>query len=256
MKVVLFCGGLGLRLRDYSDSVPKPLVGVGPQPILWNLMRYYAHYGHKDFILCLGYQGEAIKRFFLGYDEAITNDFTMSEGGAAIELHSRDIQDWKITFVDTGLTSNIGERLMAVKEHLRGEEVFLANYTDGLSDLPLDEYLSFALSKDKVACFLSVKPATSFHVVQSNADGLVTDIEPVSENMRINCGSFVLKQEIFNHMNPGDELVVEPFGRLIEKQQLVTHAYDGFWQCMDTFKDKQQLDDMYARGDTPWAVWK
>ena len=115
MKVVLFCGGLGLRLRDYSDSVPKPLVGIGPQPILWNLMRYYAHYGHKEFILCLGYQGEAIKRFFLGYNEAITNDFTLSEGGASIELHSRDIQDWKITFVDTGLTSNIGERLMKVK---------------------------------------------------------------------------------------------------------------------------------------------
>jgi glucose-1-phosphate cytidylyltransferase len=256
MKVVLFCGGLGLRLRDYSDSVPKPLVAVGPQPILWNVMRYYAHYGHKDFVLCLGHQGEAIKRFFLGYDEAIGNDFTMSEGGAAIDLHSRDIQDWKITFVDTGLTSNIGQRLKAVQEHLQGEDVFLANYSDGLTDLPLDDYLSFAREQDKVACFVSVKPSTSFHVVQRNANGLVTDIQPVSESMRINCGYFVLKQEIFDYMETGDELVVEPFGRLIEKEQLVTKEYDGFWECMDTFKDKQQLDDMYARGDTPWAVWK
>lgn len=256
MKVVLFCGGLGLRLRDYSDAVPKPLVPVGPQPMLWNVMRYYAHYGHKDFILCLGHQGEAIKRFFLGYNEAMGNDFTMSEGGAAIELHSRDIQDWKITFVDTGLTSNIGQRLKAVQEHLQGEDVFLANYSDGLTNLPFDDYLSFALEQDKVACFVSVKPATTFHVVQRNANGLVTDIQPVSASTRINCGYFVLKQEIFDYMEPGEELVVEPFGRLIEKKQLVTHEYDGFWECMDTFKDKQQLDDMYARGDTPWAVWK
>lgn len=256
MKVVLFCGGLGLRLRDYSDSVPKPLVRVGPQPILWNVMRYYAHYGHKDFILCLGHQGEAIKRFFLGYNEAIANDFTMTGGGAAIQPHKTDIHDWKITFVDTGLNSNIGERLKRVQEHLEGEEVFLANYSDGLTDLPFDDYLSFALGQDKVACFVSVKPATSFHVVQSTADGIVTDIEPVSESMRINCGYFVLKQEIFDYMEPGDELVVAPFGRLIEKKQLITRDYDGFWECMDTFKDKQQLDDMYARGDTPWAVWK
>ena len=130
MKVVLFCGGLGLRLRDYSDAIPKPLVPVGPQPVLWNVMRYYAHYGHKDFILCLGHQGEAIKQFFLGYNEAMANDFTMSEGGAAIDLHQSDIHDWKITFVDTGLRSNIGERLKRVQEHLEGEDVFLANYSN------------------------------------------------------------------------------------------------------------------------------
>ena len=256
MKVVLFCGGLGLRLREYSDSIPKPLVPVGPQPVLWNVMRYYAHYGHKDFILCLGHQGEAIKRFFLGYNEAIANDFTMSEGGAAIDLHQSDIHDWKITFVDTGLRSNIGERLKRVQEHLKGEDIFLANYSDGLSDLPLDDYLSFARQHDKVGCFVSVSPSTSFHVVESNASGLVKNISPSSESTRINCGYFVFKQEIFDHMEQGDELVVEPFHRLIDKKQLVTYEYDGFWECMDTFKDKQQLDDMHARGDTPWAVWR
>lgn len=256
MKVVLFCGGLGLRLREYSDSIPKPLVPVGPQPVLWNVMRYYAHYGHKDFILCLGHQGEAIKRFFLGYNEAIANDFTMSEGGAAIDLHQSDIHDWKITFVDTGLRSNIGERLKRVQEHLEGEDVFLANYSDGLTNLPLDDYLSFARNHDKIGCFVSVNPGTSFHVVESNTSGLVTSISPSSESTRINCGYFVLKQEIFDYMEQGDELVVQPFHRLIHKKELVTYPYDGFWECMDTFKDKQQLDDMYARGDTPWAVWK
>jgi glucose-1-phosphate cytidylyltransferase len=256
MKVVLFCGGLGLRLRANSDSIPKPLVRVGPQPILWNVMRFYAHYGHRDFILCLGYQGEAIKRFFLEYNEAMANDFTMSGGGSAIELHRSDIHDWKITFVDTGLNSNIGERLRRVREHLEGEEKFLANYSDGLTDLPLDDYLSFAAKEDKVACFVSVKPATSFHVVQSAANGIVTDIRPVSESTRINCGYFVLKREIFDYMEPGDELVVQPFHRLIKRKQLVAYEYDGFWECRDTFKDQQQLDDMYSRGDTPWTVWK
>jgi len=256
MKVVLFCGGLGLRLREYSDSIPKPLVPVGPQPLLWNVMRYYAHYGHKDFILCLGHQGEAIKRFFLEYNEAMANDFTMSEGGAAIDLHRSDIHDWKITFVDTGLRSNIGERLKRVQEHLEGEDVFLANYSDGLTNLPFDDYLAFARQHDKIGCFVSVNPGTSFHVVESGTNGLVTNISPSSESTRINCGYFVLKREIFDYMEQGDELVVEPFHRLIDKQQLVTYPYEGFWECLDTFKDKQQLDDMYARGDTPWAVWK
>jgi glucose-1-phosphate cytidylyltransferase len=256
MKVVLFCGGLGMRLREYSDSIPKPLAPIGPQPILWNVMRYYAHYGHKDFILCLGHRGEAIRRFFLEYNEAMANDFTMTGGGSTIDLHKSDIHDWTITVVDTGLRSNIGERLMKVRKHLEGEEVFLASYSDGLTDLPLDDYVSFALNEDKVGCFVSVKPATSFHVVQNTADGTVTDIEAASENMRINCGYFVLKQEIFDYMEPGDELVLAPFHRLIAEKQLITYEYDGFWECMDTFKDKQQLDDMYARGDTPWEVWK
>ncbi|MEM7435565.1 MAG: sugar phosphate nucleotidyltransferase [Myxococcota bacterium] len=256
MKVVLFCGGLGLRLRDYSESIPKPLVRVGPQPILWNIMRYYAHYGHQEFILCLGYRGEAIKEFFLNYKEAMANDFTLTDGGTEIELHRRDIQDWKITFVDTGLSSNIGQRLMAVREYLQGDEMFLANYSDGLSNLPLDTYLDFVKQNDKIATFVSVRPTASFHAVKANPGGLVTSIYPVSEKSRINCGYFALKKEIFDHMEPGEELVTTPFQRLIQKEQLVTYEYDGFWECMDTFKDQQLLHDMHVRGDTPWEVWE
>ena len=136
MKVVLFCGGLGTRLREYSDTIPKPLVNIGQRPIIWHLMRYYAHFGHKDFVLCLGYRGDMIKEYFLNYNECMSNDFTLRNGGKDIELFQSDIQDWNITFIDTGLASNIGQRLMRVKDYLKDEECFLANYSDGLSDLP------------------------------------------------------------------------------------------------------------------------
>src|SRR5947207_3840019 len=135
MKVVLFCGGLGMRLREYSENIPKPLVQIGYRPILWNVMKYYAHFGHKDFILCLGWKGDLIKDYFLNYDERVSNDFVLSSGGK-IDLLHQDIRDWRITFVDTGADASVGQRLLAVKSHLAGEEVFLANYSDGLSDLP------------------------------------------------------------------------------------------------------------------------
>lgn len=255
MKVVLFCGGLGLRLREYSDQVPKPMVPIGNQPLLWHVMKYYAHHGHKDFILCLGYRGEAIKNFFLSYNEAVSNDFVMTKGGSQLELRNRDIHDWRITFVDTGLNSNIGQRLLRVREHLEGEEMFLANYSDGLTDLPLDSYVDYAKQKDKVACFVSVRPTASFHVVRWAEGGLVTKIEPTADAAHINCGYFVLKPTIFDYMEEGNDLVVEPFHRLIQKEELVTYEYKGFWECADTFKDKMQLDALYEAGDPPWMVW-
>ncbi len=256
MKVVLFCGGLGLRLRDYSYDIPKPMVRIGPQPLLWHVMKYYAHYGHKDFILCLGYRGDAIKEFFLRYEEAMANDFVMNGGASDIELHNRDIHDWRITFVDTGTSSNIGERLCKVRGHLEGEELFLANYSDGLTNLPFDRYLEYARERNKVACFVAVRPTSSFHVVNWNSAGLVTSIEPVSAATHINCGYFVLKPEVFDYIEPGNDLVIEPFHRLIQAKQLVAYDYGGFWQCADTFKDKMQLDALYDRGEHPWMVWK
>ena len=135
MKVVLFCGGLGMRLRDYSETIPKPMVNIGYRPILWHVMKYYAHYGHKDFILCLGHRADAVKNYFLNYNECASNDFVLSGGGKNLELLNSDIHDWRITFADTGIHSNIGQRLRAVEMHLEGEEEFLANYCDGLTDL-------------------------------------------------------------------------------------------------------------------------
>lgn len=257
MKVVLFCGGLGTRLREHSDTVPKPLVNIGVRPIVWHLMRYYAHYGHKDFVLCLGYRGDMVRDYFLNYNECLSNDFTLSEGGRKVELHTRDLDDWRITFVDTGLHANIGQRLLRARKYLQGEKMFLANYSDGLSDLPLDKMLTDFSARSLVASFAAVRPATSFHSVQTDTSGLVTSIGPLgSQGHSINGGFFVLRQEIFDYIQEGEELVEQPFARLIEKKLLGAYTYTGYWQAMDTFKDKIGFDRLEAQGKCPWMVWK
>jgi glucose-1-phosphate cytidylyltransferase len=257
VKVVIFCGGFGMRLREFAENTPKPMVPIGSRPILWHVMKYYAHYGHTDFVLCLGYRAEAIKDYFLNYSECLSNDFTLSEGGKRLKLFNRDISDWKITLADTGITSNIGQRLKAVEKYLRGEDVFLANYCDGLTDLPLPVLIDDFRKQDRVGSFLCVKPNLSYHLVSLGSNGLVENIRDIrAENVRINGGYFVFKKDIFSYMRGGEELVHEPFQRLIQQQQLVAYKHDGFWACMDTFKDKQQLDDLYSRGAAPWEVWK
>jgi glucose-1-phosphate cytidylyltransferase len=256
MKVVLFCGGLGTRLREYSDTIPKPMVNIGARPIMWHLMKYYAHYGHRQFILCLGYRGDVIKEYFLHYDECLSNDFTLSGKDRSVELHSRDIEDWQITFVDTGQHSNIGQRLLAVQQHLSGEAMFLANYSDGLCDLPLPTYLDHVRRANKAASIVSVRPYHVFHVLSTTSSGCVNDIRYISQTgLRINGGFFAFKNEIFDYIKDGEELVEEPFRRLIEAEQLVAYQHDGFWACMDTFKDKQMFDELEASRNTPWKVW-
>jgi len=257
MKVVLFCGGLGMRLRDYSESVPKPMVPVGYRPILWHVMRYYAHFGHKDFILCLGYRADTIKQYFLKYDETVSNDFVLTDGGRKVDLLASDIHDWKITFVDTGLNANIGMRLKAVQPYVQDEEMFLANYSDGVSDLPLPAMIDYFRERDAVACFVGVAPTQSFHLVNVEDGGYVKNIRHVKDaGMRINGGYFVFRHEIFDWMKDGEELVKEPFQRLAQAGKLLSYTYDGFWACMDTFKDKQLLEDLYSQGRVPWEVWK
>jgi glucose-1-phosphate cytidylyltransferase len=258
MKVVLFCGGLGMRIREYSDQIPKPMVPIGYRPIIWNIMKYYAHYGHKDFILCLGHKADMIKNYFVNYDETISNDFVFTKGGKNIELLNTDIDDWTITFVDTGINSNIGMRLMAVKDHLKNEEVFLANYSDGLTDLQLPAMIDwFNGQKDKTAAFMAYQPTQSFHVVQRQEDGLVKSINHIgTSGLYINTGYFILRHDIFDYMELGDELVNQPFQRLINKNRLVSWEHKGFWASMDTYKDKQTLDEAYAKGKAPWEVWR
>jgi len=256
MKVVLFCGGFGMRMREYSEALPKPMVPIGYRPILWHVMKYYAHYGHKDFILCLGYKADIIKRYFLEYNECISNDFVLSRGGKDVQLLSRDIEDWNITFVDTGLMSNIGQRLKAVQGHLKGEKTFLANYTDGLSDAPLPKIIHDFEQSNNVACFAGVKPRASFHLIETDAKGAVKQIHHVAKaGAKINGGYFVMKQEIFDYMRDGEELVEEPFNRLIQDGKLMAYLHDGYWACMDTFKERQELEDVFSRGNAPWAVW-
>jgi glucose-1-phosphate cytidylyltransferase len=257
MKVVLFCGGMGMRLRDYSERIPKPLVEIGPRPVLWHVMRYYAHYGHADFILCLGHGALEIKRFFLDYDEWATNDFVLTKGGREVELLGADIDGWRITFVDTGIESPIGERLRRVREHVDGEEAFLANYSDGLTDLDLDAYVGGFLQSDNVASMLSVPAPHTFHIIHSDADNQVTDLEYIGDSpLRVNAGYFALRPEIFDYLQPGEDLVLEPFRRLIAMRKLVSVPYNGFWKNMDTFKDKVELEAMYYAGQRPWQVWR
>jgi glucose-1-phosphate cytidylyltransferase len=257
MKVVLFCGGLGTRLREHSDTIPKPLVNIGFRPILWHLMRYYAHYGHKDFVLCLGYRGDLVRDYFLNYQEAMTNDFTLHAASGQVELHGRDLDDWKITFVDTGLHSNIGQRLLRVKRYVDGEAMFLANYADGLSDVPLDQMIGTFQRSQATATFAAVRSAQSFHAVEADKDGVVTRMgEMPDQELWINGGFFVLRPEIFEHLHEGEELVEKPFARLIAQKRLTTFRWNGFWQCMDTLKDKIAYDRMEARGQCPWMVWQ
>lgn len=244
-----------MRLRGYADDVPKPMVQIGNRPILWHLMKYYAHFGHKDFILCLGYKGNVIKDYFLHYDESVSNDFVWSKGGKNIQYLNRDIDDWTITFVETGATTNVGERLKAVESHLQGEEVFLANYGDGLSDVPLPTMLENFHRSNALASLLLVQPTATFDLVQSEPGGIVTDIRQLSRtDIWINGGFFIMRNDVFRYIQPGEELVRQPLQRLIQKKALHAYKYTGFWQCMDTFKDKQCLDEL-NQTVAPWKVW-
>ena len=258
MKVVLFCGGLGTRLREHSDTIPKPLVNIGTRPILWHLMRYYAHFGHKDFILALGYRGDMIREYFLNYNEALSNDFVMSGGGKHVELLSRDLDDWRITFVDTGMHSNIGTRLSRVRKYLEGEEMFLANYADALTDLPLNDHIGEFRKQQLMASFVAVPTGGSFHALQAADGGVVTSFGALAESaqLMINAGYFVMRPGIFDYIKEGEELVEAPFQRLIEKRLLGVNRYRRFWQQMDTFKDKITYDRMEAQGKCPWMLWR
>lgn len=258
MKVVLFCGGRGMRIRDYSEQIPKPMICIGYRPIMWHVMKYYAHFGHKDFILCLGYKADYIKRYFLNYDECLSNDFVLRPGsGEQVQLLNRDIDDWTITFVDTGMDTNIGGRLMAVRKYVENEPMFLANYSDALTDLDLGAMMQdFERQPAATASFLCVRPPINFHLVNLNRSRVTAINEVRHSDLWINGGYFILRPEILDCMNEGDELVGEPFQRLIEQGRLRAYPYDRFWQCMDTFKDKQELEDLYARSEAPWEVWK
>jgi glucose-1-phosphate cytidylyltransferase len=257
MKVVLFCGGKGMRLREFSEVIPKPMVPLGYRPVLWHVMKYYAHFGHRDFVLCLGYRADAIKQYFLNYDECTSNDFTMHGDRSQLDLHNSDIHDWKITFVDTGADANIGQRLKAVEPHLEGEEYFLANYSDGLTDFHLPDLVESFPASGRIAEFLCVKTIQSYHTVRVSDDGRIKDIMPISQaDIWINGGYFMFNRQIFEYIEEGEELVEEPFRRLMDKDLLGGRKYTGFFAGMDTFKDKQMLEELMDREQAPWQVWK
>ncbi|MDE9364308.1 glucose-1-phosphate cytidylyltransferase [Luteipulveratus sp. YIM 133132] len=257
MKVVLFCGGLGMRIRSGPESLPKPMVPIGHRPVLWHVMRYYAHFGHTEFILCLGFGAEAVKDYFLSYRETASNDFVMSHGGEQIDMLSTDISEWRITFADTGLDTPIGERLRRVRHHLDGDEMFLANYGDVLTDAPMNDLVEQFRGTDAVASVLAVKPQDSFHVLRMNGPTSVTGLEPVADmDMRINGGYFVLRQGIFDYLGENQDLVMDACVKAAADGKMRATPYDGFWAPMDTLKERASLEDLYRRGCSPWALWR
>jgi glucose-1-phosphate cytidylyltransferase len=232
------------------------MVSIGYRPILWHVMKYYAHFGHKDFILCLGWQANVIKDYFLNYDECLSNDFVLTQGGQKIDLISRDIEDWNITFCDTGTSASVGERLLSVREHIGDDETFLANYTDGLSDVDLPELVRFHHRNGSVATFISVRPTQSFHRVKADESGRIFEVKAIAEaGVWMNGGFFVFSKAIFDHLRKGEDLIDDAFASLIRRGECYSMKHDGFWGCMDTYKEMQKLQDMYAHGNTPWTVW-
>lgn len=245
-----------MRLHPTSEVTPKPLTPIGEKPVLWNVMKYYSYFGHNDFILCLGFKGEQIKRYFLEYGNLLTNDFMLSNSGKKRQLLNRDTADWKILFAETGLHSNVGQRLKAVEKYLKDEEIFLANYSDAVTDMNLPKLIGFFRRSGKTGCLVAVKPFYSYHTVSATADGCVRTLRPMAKTkMRINGGYFIFRNTIFDYIRNGEDLVEEPFQRLIKKHELVACAYDGFWANVDTFKDKQRLDELAANGKACWQIW-
>jgi glucose-1-phosphate cytidylyltransferase len=254
MKVVLFCGGMGTRIREYSESVPKPMIPVGHQPILWHVMDFYSRHGHRDFILCLGYKANTIKDFFVNYKPQLFNDLVVSNHGQKVEVLGQPREDWRITLVDTGIWRNIGERLWAVRDHVKDEEIFCANYSDGLTDVDLGDVLEKFKASGKAACFVATRPPLTYHMADIAPDGEVRDIYSADRaNIWINSGYFFLRPKVFEYMDEGEELVVEPFKRLIAENQLMAYKYEGFFRSMDTLRDRQVLEDMFEKGQMPWA---
>ena len=257
MKVVIFCGGYGVRMGEETRRIPKPMIDIGGKPILWHIMRYYSMWGHDEFILCLGYKGEVVKQFFLSYNGALLNDFVLDRdaSGTKLELLSRDLDEWRITFVDTGLNATIAERLKAVEPHLGDDETFLATYGDGLTDAPLARVIESFHQHQKIATFLSVRPPFNAHIVSTDPEGRVVSVEDMSRSaIRVNGGFFVFKRAIMDMIEPGDELVEETFERLIAMGELVAYPHEGFFGPMDTIKDRQRLESLHESGQAPW--WK
>jgi len=244
VKVILFCGGQGLRLRDHSGSIPKPMVEIGGRPILWNIMNYYAHFGHREFVLCLGYGAETIRDYF--------------EQRRHTDCQPGDSDDWQISYVDTGVETSIGQRLLAAGPHTGNDDIILANYGDVLTNAPLPELLERFRQSGKMVAFIAVRPrAYTFHLVRLNAEEHVQRVEEVSTaDLWINGGYFMLRRQLLDEIGQFDDLVPDVLPRLIKRDEVLGYRYEGFWMPMDTVRDWQNLEGLVASGSPPWAVWQ
>ncbi|MBF0328451.1 MAG: glucose-1-phosphate cytidylyltransferase [Nitrospirae bacterium] len=260
MKTVILCGGYGTRIRDVADNIPKPMIPVGGFPILWHIMKYYSHWGHNRFVLCLGYKGQVIKDFFLNY-EAHTNDFTITLGGnKTIDYHSRHSEsDWQVTLAETGENAMTGARIRAVKRYLEGDTDFMLTYGDGVGNVDITKLIAFHRSHGKILTVSGMRPPGRFGELMSDSDGRVTEFneKPQASGGRISGGFFVCRKELFDYLDARGDLVFEqePMRNLVRDGQLMVHEHDGFWQPMDTYRDYTLLNELYAQGSAPWVIW-
>lgn len=255
MKVVLFCGGLGMRMREGGEDIPKPMTMVGDRPLIWHVMRYYAHFGHKEFILAMGFGAKHIARYFLEYEEAHSNDFVID--GGEVRYLTSDVGDWKITFVHTGIDTPIGERLHRVSRHIGDDEMFLANYADVLTNAPLDAMIDEFTESDALASLLAVPPQSAFHIVDVNGGNIVRGIRSVADvPMRENGGYFVMRRELLDELRPGHDLVGDTLTRLATEGRVRAYPYDGFWMPADTVKERTVLERLATSGEAPWQLWR
>lgn len=257
MKVVIFCGGLGTRLREETEFRPKPMVPVGERPILWHIMKTYAHYGHKEFVLCLGYKGEAIKEYFRNYHWN-TSDVTLKLGAKPqIKYHSQHTEeDWEVTLIDTGQDTMTGGRLQRVLPYLK-DETFLLTYGDGVTDSDINASIAFHRQQKKILTVTAVQPPGRFGDLEIE-NGTVTAFKEKPERQAgfINGGFFVVDRRIGSYLG-GDTCVFEnePLDRLAAEKQIGAYQHSGFWQCMDTYREQQLLNGLWNSGQAPWKVW-
>jgi glucose-1-phosphate cytidylyltransferase len=259
MKTVILCGGYGTRIRDVAEDLPKPMIPVGRLPILWHLMKYYAHFGHNDFVLCLGYKSHVIKDFFLNY-EARTRDCTVTLGSdSEIIYHTKhDELNWKVTLADTGTESMTGARIRKIQQYVKDERFFLT-YGDGLSNIDLHQLLAFHEKSGKTLTVTGVRPPGRFGELRSDESGIVTEFneKPQATGGRISGGFFVCEPKLFDVLPAQDNLVFEeePLRALVKQRELAVYEHDDFWQCMDTYRDWQLLNGLLADGKAPWEIW-
>lgn len=255
MKTVILAGGYGTRIRDVADDIPKPMIPIGPYPILWHIMKWYSYFGHKDFIICLGYKAQVIKDFFLNY-EAYTRDFTISFGKSELKFHNEHTEtDWKVTLADTGVRSMTGARVSRIRKFV-GDEDFMLTYGDGVSDVDIDKLLAFHKSHGKILTVTGVRPPGRFGEMISGDQGQVVEFneKPQASAGRISGGFFVASSRIFDYISDDEDLIFEqnPIKQLVADQQLMMFEHDGFWQPMDTSREYQLLNSIYEKGKAPW----
>jgi glucose-1-phosphate cytidylyltransferase len=261
MKVVILCGGQGTRIRGVDDSLPKPMIPVGSYPIVWHIMRTYAHFDHKDFVLCLGYKGDAIKNFFLNY-RAMVSDFTIdfSAGRELTFDQAQEAIDWKVTCAETGPDTLTGSRIKKIERYIGDDDMFMLTYGDGVCDIDINELVEFHKSHGKILTVSGVRPPGRFGELETNDDGQIVEFneKPQASGGRISGGYFVCNREIFNYLDGSrddETFETDPMRNIARDGEMMLYSHDGFWQCMDTFRDYKLLNDLLEEGNAPWIKW-